>query len=167
MELPWLLHHRANSWQNVSEEAFRSAYEKSTSFIEVVRHLDLPCTARRRDQVKQIAEYLNLDLTRFDGKRGTGGGCNWLGAQHHLRQKQARGKFGALRKSLLERGRPYKCELCDQLPVWNGRSLTLQLDHKNGNKYDDREENLRFLCPNCHSQTDTFAGRNRNRPMPP
>ena len=38
--------------------------------------------------------------------------------------------------------------------------LTLQLDHINGINNDNRKENLRFLCPNCHSQTDTFAGRN-------
>lgn len=41
--------------------------------------------------------------------------------------------------------------------------MTLQLDHINGVRDDNRIENLRFLCPNCHSQTDTFAGRNKQR----
>ncbi|QZE11799.1 hypothetical protein SEA_FRANCOB_241 [Streptomyces phage Francob] len=54
----------------------------------------------------------------------------------------------------------YVCE-CGQGPEWNGKPLVLQLDHINGDAYDNRLENLRFLCPNCHTQTDTFCGRNR------
>jgi len=164
MELPWLQHHSSNSWSMVDEADFRVAYYVATSFTDVARRLGLPCTARRREQVKQIAQHLGLDLTRFDGIRGTGGGKNWLGAEHHLRTKQARGKLGALRKSLLECGRPHLCEKCGLGPEWNGERLVLQLDHKNGDRFDDREENLRFLCPNCHSQTPTFAGRNRSKP---
>ena len=167
MNLPWPRHPNSHSWTEVTEDEFRAAYQKATSFIDVVRVLGLPCTARRRDQVKQIAKFLDLDLSQFDGLRGTGGGRNWLGSEHHLRPKRARGKFEALRKSLLERGRSYTCEECGQLPTWNGKSLVLQLDHKDGDRFNDCEDNLRFLCPNCHSQTPTFAGRNRKRYMPP
>jgi RNA polymerase subunit RPABC4/transcription elongation factor Spt4 len=45
-------------------------------------------------------------------------------------------------------------------PEWNGKVLTLQVDHINGVNDDHRLENLRFLCPNCHSQTPTYAGSN-------
>jgi hypothetical protein len=54
----------------------------------------------------------------------------------------------------------YYCWECGQLPEWNGKPLTLQMDHRNGNRYDHRLENLRWLCPNCHTQTSTFNGRN-------
>ena len=53
-----------------------------------------------------------------------------------------------------------KCSECQQLPIWNGKSLVLQLDHINGNRQDNRLENLRWLCPNCHTQTSNFSGRN-------
>lgn len=53
-----------------------------------------------------------------------------------------------------------KCQLCGLEPFWNGKPLTLQIDHKNGVWRDHRLENLRFLCPNCHTQTDTFCGKN-------
>lgn len=53
-----------------------------------------------------------------------------------------------------------QCNICGQLPEWNGSPLTLQIDHINGISDDNRLENLRILCPHCHSQTDNFAGRN-------
>lgn len=55
---------------------------------------------------------------------------------------------------------PYKCSLCPLGPEWQGKPLTLQLDHINGDCEDDRVENLRFLCPNCHTQTPTWGNRN-------
>ena len=54
----------------------------------------------------------------------------------------------------------YKCEACRNDGSWNNKPLSLQLDHINGIRTDNRLENLRFLCPNCHSQTETFGARN-------
>lgn len=58
---------------------------------------------------------------------------------------------------------PYVCSACNSEPEWNRRPLTLQLEHKNGINNDNRLENLCFLCPNCHSQTSTWGGRNSER----
>ena len=52
-----------------------------------------------------------------------------------------------------------RCDLCG-LSEWRGHPLSIQIDHVNGIRDDHRLENLRMLCPNCHSQTDTFAARN-------
>ena len=56
---------------------------------------------------------------------------------------------------------PYQCAICGNLGVWNNTILNLQIDHINGDCHDNRLENLRWLCPNCHSQTSTFGGRNQ------
>lgn len=55
----------------------------------------------------------------------------------------------------------YKCSKCG-IDEWQGETIVLDLDHINGDNKDNRISNLRFLCPNCHSQTDTFKGRNKN-----
>lgn len=55
----------------------------------------------------------------------------------------------------------YHCVKC-KIDSWQGETLVLDLDHINGNNKDNRLENLRYLCPNCHSQTDTYKGRNKN-----
>jgi Zn finger protein HypA/HybF involved in hydrogenase expression len=55
---------------------------------------------------------------------------------------------------------PYVCQECGNTGEWNGKSLTLQLDHKNGDNTDNRLENLEYLCPNCHSQTSTYGSKN-------
>lgn len=66
-----------------------------------------------------------------------------------------------LKEALLAKGVPNSCSECQIDSSWNGKPLTLQVDHINGINSDDRFENLRLLCPNCHSQTDTWCAKNK------
>ncbi len=68
-----------------------------------------------------------------------------------------------IKKRLLEAGiLENRCDECG-LSEWRGRPLSVQIDHRNGVNDDHRVENLRMLCPNCHSQTETYGGKNRKR----
>jgi hypothetical protein len=79
----------------------------------------------------------------------------------------ARMHRGSIKRRLLELGILSECCSRCGLTEWRGKPLSFHLDHINGNKHDSRIENLRMLCPNCHSQTPTFSGRNnRNLKVP-
>lgn len=67
-------------------------------------------------------------------------------ARGHIKER-------VLRDNLL----PYTCQSCNIEPVWNGKPLVLHLDHINGDSFDHRLCNLRFLCPNCHTQEPTYS----------
>lgn len=134
----------------------RNVLPVSKSWTELARHFGIAGHGDRVRILRTAMETVGLDVAE---------------ATHHFRYgrtaqailRPGKAKRGPLKRALLAVGRPYVCEECGIGPKWNGRDLALPIDHKNGDRDDHREENLRFLCPNCHSQTPTFAGRNINR----
>ena len=78
-----------------------------------------------------------------------------------IQNSKYRGGTSLLRSRLVRAGiLENRCRDCG-LMEWRGRAITLHLDHVNGERFDNRTENLRLLCPNCHSQTQTYCGRNK------
>lgn len=76
--------------------------------------------------------------------------------------KRVRGRF--IKKILIAAGlKTDACEECGQGPTWNGKPLVIQPNHEDGDPTNNRTENIKFMCPKCHTQTPTFSGRNTRR----
>lgn len=157
------------NWQRrkYSREEFAEAWLNSTSIAQVARKLGCNTTGGGYVTLKMAARELGLGGGHMSGQ---GWNVGWKSNPARERKTSLsdilienstyttiwRLKQRLVGEGLLE----YRCYVCG-LTEWNGKPITLQLDHINGAHLDHRIENLRLLCPNCHSQTETFAGRNK------
>lgn len=150
-------------WNNQKyiEEICKSAVNRS----DACRKLNLTPAANIRTLNKYIKKY-NINIDHFDPhahKRHGWKLCEKTPLSVILIENSSF-NTGHLKKRLLDENIFENiCGECGQLPVWNNKKLNMQLDHENGIGNDNRKENLRFLCPNCHTQTPTYAGRNKNK----
>lgn len=151
-----------------TREILAEAVTASTSMAGVLRFLGLRVTGGAHAHLRRRIDQFGIDTSHFLGfghARGSVSPRRRLpGEILVLRPAEAKRQAPTvLRRALEESGREYRCAECGIGDVWNGRPLTLQVDHIDGQFRDCRTENLRFLCPNCHTQTSTYAGRNRPR----
>ncbi|MFI6661355.1 HNH endonuclease signature motif containing protein [Streptomyces sp. NPDC050523] len=150
-----------------TEDQLRAVVAQSVSLAEVLRRLDRPGNGSQRAQVRKwIAEHA-LTTAHFLGQAHQQGkpAANAKRAQEVLVQHTGTHRTATkrLRRALLEVGVTEECARCGSAPEWLGRPLTLEVDHINGDWSDDRRENLRFLCPNCHAITSTWCRGGRQR----
>lgn len=144
-----------------------------------------------KEQLQELVNSCNsfTDILRTMNKSISGDAVNLLKKKldeygivyNFVYEKSFRNKIPL--EEILVENRPYKsqdlknrlikegikqdvCEICGQTNIWQGKQLVLQLDHINGNHNDNRLENLRILCPNCHTQTNTFSNKKPKKYCP-
>lgn len=148
--------HNERSW---TDEQLIEAIKNSASVKEATTKLGLSPTGGNYIHVKKHCERLGLAIPYnqqflFKKKRDL---QDLL--QDNIEVDSYQLKIKLLKAKILIE----VCKICNLGPIWNGQKLNLQLDHTNGNRKDCRLENLRLLCPNCHSQTDTFGNSTSHR----
>jgi Zn finger protein HypA/HybF involved in hydrogenase expression len=157
----------ASKIYNIDSKTFESYVKNSSTFTEILRKCLLENKGSNINTVIRRIKKENLDASHI--KRGLGhnkGTVCWNtrisleDAYKKVFIKMSSTKRGTV-KILIERYKlkEYKCVMCGIGDMWNNKPISLQLDHINGSNNDNRLENLRYLCPNCHSQTATFCGR--------
>lgn len=132
-----------------------------TDLVRLIRKSDT-CSSSSLNMVsKKLKEY-NIDTSHFLGSAKPTKGINKK--RHHsivlVHNKEAkkRQKRSTLLYALEAEGSvKYICDICSNPGIHNGKELKLQIDHIDGNWKNDLVTNLRFLCPNCHTQTTTYG----------
>ena len=127
---------------NYSDEEFSQIVGQSNSMAELSRKLGY--SAYSGDSLSRIRTRIRNKENIFIE--------NSTANQSTLRKWYIKGNYS-----------PYICSICGQQPFWNGKEMTLILDHINGENHDDRLENLRWVCPNCNQQLPTTGGRNQKK----
>lgn len=147
------------------KENLIEAVKSSKSYAEVLRKLNLKAAGGNYIQIKKYISEYNLDITHFSGQ-GWSKGINRNTKAVDLKEKLVDGKFvnsNRLRLQLISSGIfEAICSNCNN-NKWLGSNIPLELDHINGKREDNRIENLRLLCPNCHALTPTYRGKNKSR----
>lgn len=159
-----LMRKRTSKIWLLPEDAFRSLIAHSKTYTEVLEFFGLKNRGNNIVTLKQRLSYLTIDCTHFDQKINQRSVWNKTKSLDTLLVEKSVGTRKSIKKKLIDSGLLNNaCYVCGQLPTWRGVKLILVLDHINGISDDYRLENLRLLCPNCNSQTNTFAGRNTKR----
>lgn len=150
-----------------NKEILEPVVLKSRSIAQVLMFLNLKQTGGNYENIKSRIKEFNIDTSHFKGK-------SWS-KNKKLNKRTNKDEFilnvlvlgnkkrhsSTLKKHLFDFDLKKRiCDKCGQNESWCNENLILHIDHINGNNKDNRLENLRILCPNCHSQTSTYAGRN-------
>lgn len=148
---------------NLSDDEFRDLIARNHSWCACAREIGLsPNGSNSKLQLKKRIEELGLDISHFDQTQDARKASTKYSLEEIMVENSTYQNITKLKERIIREGIiPYKCAICGNTGEWLGNKLILQLDHINGKHFDHRKENLRFLCPNCHSQTETFSGKNK------
>jgi hypothetical protein len=147
-------------WVN-SRDKLEPIVADCRSCTEVLEKLQLRKAGANYRTLRKYLEMFKIDTTHFDP--------NWMKISKITKPlsddvvfvENSTVQRSVVKHKIITRDLiPYVCAQCAIVDTWNGKPIILHLEHKNGIANDHRLSNLEFLCPNCHSQTESYAGRN-------
>ncbi len=148
--------------RNYTDEEFVKIVEESGSLRQVLSKLNLKEAGGNYQCAKERIKKLNLSTSHFHGQAWNKG--KQLPKRQPIETYLVEDRLvqsNNLKKRLINEGiKEHKCECCG-ITEWNGKITPIELDHIDGNRYNNTLENLRLLCPNCHAQTETYRGKNK------
>lgn len=152
-----------NRIYELTDEQFISLVRGSSNISEILFKLGYSVSGNSWgfSQVRRRMESLGLESSDFKGKTNLSDYHreHKISSEELFKENGKHNRHLVRKRIIKDKLIPYRCSLCG-ITTWNGKTLSLELDHINGINNDNRLENLRFLCPNCHSQTTTYGSRN-------
>ncbi len=149
---------------SISKEELEKIVKKNDSLSKILKYFNLYNKGGNAKTLRRRLNEDNIDFSHIRLGIDSNKGRKIPKEKKPLEQimtKNSTYSRGHLKKRLIEENiLEEKCSLCSLGTEWNSQKLVMVLDHINGVPDDHRKENLRLLCPNCNSQTKTFAGRN-------
>ena len=155
-----------------SREEAAEAIAPSLSYAEALRRLGLRSAGGNWKTLKRSVERWELETSHFDPAAARAKALRDYaqGARRPMSEILVEHSTYArkdLKRRLYSEGlKERRCELCGQDEAWQGRQMSLVLDHINGTATDNRLENLQIVCPNCAATLETHCGKNKNRTIP-
>lgn len=138
---------------NWNIEKIKDAVKNSVSFCEVLRKLEIPIQGNNSSTLKRIVKEHNIDYSHFTGRAKKYRNSKEVDIHKYL-SNEISIKASDLKRRLYNSGlKENKCEICG-ISEWNGKPISCQLHHIDGNNKNNNISNLQILCPNCHSQTE-------------
>lgn len=149
-----------------NKEELEKAVESSRTMTEVLEKMGLRAAGGNFRKLHEYANEFGIELPEVDSHERVSAARFATRTPDHLVfcENSTYENRPGIKARLIGKGFKEQCAICGLGDTWNGSPLTLQLDHINGRSNDNRVENLRFLCPNCHAQTETYRGRNIKPP---
>jgi hypothetical protein len=150
-----------------TDQDFANAVKNNFSIRAVLEELNVVPTGGSYKLFTQRVKKLNLDTSHFTGQGHLKGKThNWslkFPIEQILVKDSTYLNTSFLRKRLIKENLlSDECSRC-KIKDWQGEPLSLHLDHIDGDNTNNQIDNLRLLCPNCHSQTPTYCGRNKKK----
>lgn len=155
---------------SIPREEFVDLVSRSKTIADILRYFGLNNKGGNHHTVKRRAKEENIDLSHIALGKGSNKGKRFTPRktdQEYFCENGTANRDSVKKRIIRNNLIPYQCAECGLKDIWNNKKITLQLEHKNGIPNDNRLINLCFLCPNCHSQTDTYAGKRFKKPKPP
>lgn len=138
-----------------TEEQFRMAIAESKTIKESLNKLGLGIGGGNYPSFHQLVVEFNIDISHFKGAMPPNA-INKRPIEDYFNGTPTNGSYSFKKRLIVEGFFKEKCSICE-LEKWRGKKIPLELDHINGDRHNNKLENLRLLCPNCHAQTPTYC----------